>query len=44
MWGTLYVIKIVAFGCFLTLFILFQAERDGSNEYSNYQPGSLNND
>lgn len=20
----------------------FQAERDGSNEYSNYQPGSLN--
>jgi hypothetical protein len=21
---------------------MFQAERDGSNEYSNYQPGSLN--
>ena len=21
---------------------IFQAERDGSNEYSNYQPGSLN--
>lgn len=24
------------------MFILLQAERDGSNEYSNYQPGSLN--
>lgn len=23
-------------------FILFQAERDGSNEYNAYQPGSLN--
>lgn len=23
-------------------FNIFQAERDGSNEYSNYQPGSLN--
>lgn len=26
--------------CFL--FFSFQAERDGSNEYNNYQPGSLN--
>lgn len=24
------------------MFNLYQAERDGSNEYSNYQPGSLN--
>lgn len=24
------------------LCLTFQAERDGSNEYSNYQPGSLN--
>lgn len=25
-----------------TLCVIIQAERDGSNEYSNYQPGSLN--
>ena len=23
-------------------FLMFQAERDGSNEFNNYQPGSLN--
>lgn len=26
----------------MVTFVLPQAERDGSNEYSNYQPGSLN--
>lgn len=26
----------------LHIFYYFQAERDGSNEYSDYQPGSLN--
>jgi hypothetical protein len=25
-----------------TFLFVFQGERDGSNEYSNYQPGSLN--
>jgi acid phosphatase type 7 len=29
-------------GAFLNINLFFQAERDGSNEYSNYQPGSLN--
>lgn len=26
----------------ISIIVLFQAERDGSNEYSDYQPGSLN--
>lgn len=26
----------------ISFFLMFQAERDGSNEFNNYQPGSLN--
>ena len=29
-------------GKFTSFSVIFQGERDGSNEFSNYQPGSLN--